>query len=347
MGWFPLCATVSMVITVHGHRGVGDPRPGPVRHRLHRRRVGASAVRRAAETPPRCAKLLSEDDLPDLAISDVRIAGQESGLRFDINTSEPDMEKVQQARSPKCSATSWPATPWTFTPPTVIEAKATETRRTTPPANRPKTAPPKGSRRRKRPRRKKPPGSGAAECREEAGPVAEQGPIAPRLAVEHDAGGGRPEAVMLAMADEPAEDRHEKPVGGQTGRREAGGAKRPPVEPVAVPSQSKAGPAQAGDARREAREGQGRRGRKAEPSSPWKPAPIRSSAEPSSHLTFKLELNHGAVEQLVNSAIEAAKLASQSLTFSVSNADYTAGDQPAYQEWDLKIMRRPRRPKAC
>ena len=55
MGWFRYCVTVSVLITmmaivVSFYRG-----QGPVRHRLHRRRLGAGAVRQAARHRPKCA----------------------------------------------------------------------------------------------------------------------------------------------------------------------------------------------------------------------------------------------------------------------------------------------------
>ncbi len=64
------------------------------------------------------------------------------------------------------------------------------------------------------------------------------------------------------------------------------------------------------------------------------------------HLTFKLDVNYGSVEELIKGAIDAANLSSESVSFRLSNAEYTEGDTKAYKEWDLKIMLPPEKTQA-
>jgi len=52
MGWFPYCLTASLMITVMAVVVSILPRPGSVRHRLHRRHFGAGPVQRAARYRP-------------------------------------------------------------------------------------------------------------------------------------------------------------------------------------------------------------------------------------------------------------------------------------------------------
>ena len=59
MGWFPYCLTASILITVMAIVVSFDPRQGPVRHRLHRRRVGAGGVRPNRRIRRKVRELLS------------------------------------------------------------------------------------------------------------------------------------------------------------------------------------------------------------------------------------------------------------------------------------------------
>ncbi len=60
--------------------------------------TGGISVQALFNEPQDTAKVrqLLQDRLPDLAISDVRVQNEQAGLRFDINTSERDMDKVKQ-----------------------------------------------------------------------------------------------------------------------------------------------------------------------------------------------------------------------------------------------------------
>ncbi len=82
----------------HGDRGLVHSRSRFVRHRLHRRRFGASGIQGAAGSRLCTAPLEKQPEkqrLPDLAINDVQMAGQPRYLQFLINTSESDPAKVQ------------------------------------------------------------------------------------------------------------------------------------------------------------------------------------------------------------------------------------------------------------
>ena len=65
-----------------------------------------------------------------------------------------------------------------------------------------------------------------------------------------------------------------------------------------------------------------------------------------SRLTFKVPLNQLAVKQLITSAIEANKLAPESVPFQVSRPDFVEGDNAKYNEWDLKVLLPPAKAEA-
>jgi SecD/SecF fusion protein len=93
MSWFPACATFSVLITVLGlavavYRGVGlfdiDFTGGVSVQALFTGPQSIGDVRRKVE------------DLPDVAVSNVRVEGESEDRRFLIDTSEADSEKVKE-----------------------------------------------------------------------------------------------------------------------------------------------------------------------------------------------------------------------------------------------------------
>ena len=341
MGWFPLAATVSVAITIMAIavsviRGQGlfdiDFTGGVSVQALFNEKQDIGQVRDALS-----------NRLSDLAISDVRIAGQEPGLRFEINTSEQELAKVRSTLS-DVFGDKLARNAVSFTAPAVIEAKAKETPPVNESASPKEAAPPKEEAPAKEtaPPKEAAPAPESPEKKPAESPNKDQSrrdlPSRTLLAAAD------PEAVLLAMADDqPAAEKPaaEEPAAARAAAEKAA-AERPAAEPVAVPSRSKAQaprkqalPAEAATTA----------------TSPPIEKPLDIGPDPFlggslSQLTFKLELNYGAVEQLIASAIETAKLSSESLSFHLSNAEYAEGDQRAYKEWDLKIMLLPEKTEA-
>ena len=130
MGWFPVCLTASILITVMAigvsiYRGQGlfdiDFTGGTMVQAVFNQPQDTGQVRRLLEKDGR---------LPDLAISDVRVAvegvQEPQGLRFDIDTSEPNLNKVKRALS-EVFGDKLAHNVVTFTAPKVIEGAAKET----------------------------------------------------------------------------------------------------------------------------------------------------------------------------------------------------------------------------
>jgi SecD/SecF fusion protein len=325
MGWFPLCASVSvaitlMAITVSVIRGQGlfdiDFTGG----------VSVQALFNEKQDTGQVRELLG-NRLPDLAISDVRIANQEPGLRFEINTSEQKLPVVMNTLS-EVFGDKLARNAANFTAPALIEAKAKET-----PVNG--SAAPK----------KEAPATDAPEKKPPESPNKDQSrndlPSRTLLAAA-DA-----DSVLLAMADDKPAD--EKPAAEKPAAEKAAAEKpadvpviQPAVSPAAaesvvVPSHSKAQ-----TPRKQATPAAGLDlGKTPATEKPLDVGPDPFAGGSLSHLTFDLELNHGAVEQLMASAIETAKVSAESPSFSLSNPEYTEGDQRAYKEWDLKILLSP------
>ncbi|MEN6558698.1 MAG: protein translocase subunit SecD [Thermoguttaceae bacterium] len=97
MHWFRYCLTGSIIVTVMAiavafYRGQGL---------FDIDFTGGVSVQAYFEKPQDTAYVRDalRDKLPDLAISDVQLAGEQKGLRFLINTSQSDMDKVRSVLS--------------------------------------------------------------------------------------------------------------------------------------------------------------------------------------------------------------------------------------------------------
>jgi SecD/SecF fusion protein len=93
MGWFPYCLVGSILVTVMAivvsfYRGQGL---------FDIDFTGGISVQALFDQPQDTAMVRNKltNRLPDVAVSDVRIEGEAPGLRFEIDTSESDMEKVK------------------------------------------------------------------------------------------------------------------------------------------------------------------------------------------------------------------------------------------------------------
>jgi len=93
MRLFPVTASISVVVILASllvayWRGVGL---------FDIDFTGGVSVQAVFHQPQDSGELRKQlQDLPDLAISDVQLAGDEPGTRFMLNTSEPDLDKVEQ-----------------------------------------------------------------------------------------------------------------------------------------------------------------------------------------------------------------------------------------------------------
>ncbi len=344
MGWFPLCATLSTAVTVMAIvvsviRGQGlfdiDFTGGVSVQAMFNQPQDTGEVRRLLSEGPQA------DRLPDLAISDVRVTGEDAGLRFEINTSERDLANVKRALS-DAFGDKLARNTVNFTEPATIEAVAK------------KVPPPKE----KTPDKETPAAKEAAPAKETP-PATEppkKEPAEPRkkdqsrldLPAHTLLAAANPESVVLALADdkpasEPAaaeKSASKEPAKDQAAAKEKAAEAPAPAkaEPVAVP-QSKTGPRKPSPL--EALE----KGK-----APVAEKPVVTGPDPYvggslAHLTFKLPLNYQAAEQLITSAIEAAKLPSETTSFRLSNPGYVEGDATAYKEWDLKVMLPPKTAK--
>ncbi len=305
MRLFPYTLTASILITVMAiavsvHRGKGL---------FDIDFTGGVSVQALFDKPQDTADVrnLLTDKLPDLAVSDVRVANEAQGLRFVINTSEPELAKVKselwQVFGDKLARNAVK-----FTEPKVIEAAA----KSAPPATAAPEEKPAEPAKNDQSRRDLPPST--------------------MLAL---AGGN---SLAIALADGPAKAALVQPAAEPPLAKEKAAEEPAPAKPVEVPRPKtvprKPLPSETME------KGQGGAAEKPAPG----PDPYAGGSR--AKLTFGLNVNHQAVEQLIASAMDAAKLAPESAPFQLLNSKYVEGDNTAYAEWDLKIMLPPEKAKA-
>jgi SecD/SecF fusion protein len=299
MGWFPLCATVSTLITIMAIvvsiiRGPGlfdiDFTGGTSVQALFTKPQDTGQVRRLLE---------KEGHLPDLAISDVRVADEQEGLRFDINTSEAELPKVKETLS-KVFTDKLARNAVNYTEPKLIEAAA----RAAPPA--------------KEPPKEKP----AAESPKK-GQTRLDLPSNSMLALADGKAAGQLSGAILAMAADDAAPAKPAPAKPKAAEKPA------PAKPVetlparAVPRKPLPSEAVVKD-------------QAAKEEKPVGPNPFAGWAE--TQLKFQLPLNYRAVEQLITDGAEAIGITTESMAVNVSNPKYVEGDLTAFKEWDVKLM---------
>jgi len=150
MGWFPYTATASVLITVlaivvAAYRGPGlfdiDFTGGVSVQAVFDKPQDTGEVRDMLNSQPEA------DRLPDLAVSDVQLAGEPRGLRFVINTSDRDLDRVQHELN-KVFGDKLARNSVEYTLPTIVQPaakkpaepggeKAVGEKKTTPPAEKP------------------------------------------------------------------------------------------------------------------------------------------------------------------------------------------------------------------
>jgi SecD/SecF fusion protein len=312
MGWFRYCLVGSILVTVMAivvafYRGTGL---------FDIDFTGGISVQALFDQPqdPAMVRAKLTDRLPDVAVSDVHLGGEPQGLRFDIDTSESDMDKVKRVLS-EAFGDKLARNTVTFSKPALVEATGRGPGEAAPP--KPAEAPKKSQSRRDLPQHS-------------------------LLAM---AGGN---SLSVALADAPQKSAPAKPKGtGETPVAPAKGTGGTPVAPAKPPVAEKLTPAQPVEVPRPktaprkplpAETQPKARGGAAERPAAG-PDPYAGGSQ--SRLTFKVALNQLAVKQLIISAIEANKLAPEAVPFQVSRPDFVEGDNAKYKQWDLKVLLPP------
>ena len=131
MGWFPYCITASILITVMAigvsfYRGTGL---------FDIDFTGGISVQALFDQPqdPAIVREKLANRLEDVAVSDVRIADEKPGLRFEINTSESDMDKVKKVLT-DAFGNKLARNTVSFSKPKLVEATSPGASKTPPPA---------------------------------------------------------------------------------------------------------------------------------------------------------------------------------------------------------------------
>ena len=317
MGWFPYCITASILITVMAigvsfYRGTGL---------FDIDFTGGISVQALFDQPqdPAIVREKLANRLEDVAVSDVRIADEKPGLRFEINTSESDMDKVKKVLT-DAFGNKLARNTVSFSKPKLVEATSPGASKTPPPA-KPAEVPKK------------------SQSRNDL----------PQNTLLAMAGGN---SLTLALADAPAKDKGAtatppaKNTGGTpvapAAKPAAPAAKAPALVPAA-PAQTPAPPAQT--------PAKSTGGTPVAPAAPKQPSPAETPEKPAgpdpyaggaqTTLTFKESLNQLAVKQLVTLAIEANKLSPDSVAFQVSRPDFVDGDNAKHTDWEVKLLLPP------
>ncbi len=347
MHWFPLCASASILITVLGlavafHRGKGlfdiDFTGGVSVQAQFTQPQAPGAVRDALRGLPKA------EQLPDLAVSDVRTSQTAAGLQFVVNTSEPDLGTVQRTLA-KVFGDKLARNEMTFSQPTLVQAPAkaaaAKPAAATAPAAEKKSAAPSA-------------GKVKPEHESAALPAAPAKPAAAKPASEKSKAGPLPAAPpkkpqtgslsrtdrwlamaghdlsFLALADAPAEKPAAKSDGASNKKPEAKAAPTatrptPPTSSAKTP----AGPAAAG---------QQNRSSEAEAET----AAAASFAGGSrSKLTFQTKLDYKAVEDLMNEAAASTGVSHEAVRLQLFNPEYVEGEAKRFADWTVMMQLPP------
>jgi SecD/SecF fusion protein len=304
MGAFRYCLTASVLVTVISlavafHRG---------QSLFDIDFTGGTSVQALFAEPQDTGKVrkLLSDKLSDLAVSDVQIAGEEKGLRFNINTSERNLQAVKDELSTVFGKELTRNAVTIVGEPKLIEGPAKGVPAVEDKAKQAKPAdvpPPKQSR--------------------------NDLPNNSMLAFAGD------DAMALALADEPAKPAADKPAADKP----AAAAKPAEKTPPAAAPAAKAGPHKASPIA-EAKP----QDAKAEKPAVVAPDPFVGGT--AVQLKFKEKIHYRALDQLLKTAMEGLKIVPETVMFQVSNAQFVEGDMTTYDEWNVKILLPPDKTKA-
>jgi SecD/SecF fusion protein len=311
MAWFPAAATFSVLITVAGifvafHRGQGildiDFTGGVAIQTVFRSPQKVDVVRDAME----------RSGLGDVAVTDIRVEGEQAPREFMINTSEPDKDKVQEVlrkafgdKLKTNSVTVSPLAAVTAPKPPPAPAKPSAKAVATPPAKpAAKEEKPAPKEEKPKPKEEKPAEKHARNDLPPASLLALAGPLA------------------LADVQPAAADKAKAAAPGDAKQSSATAAKAP-AAPTALPATR---PAEASAAA----------------ATPAVEDPYLGGSQ--TKLEFDLKVSHKTAEDMVTRALEdnesALKIRVAQVPFELTNPDYSEGDAP-YKSWNLKIKLPP------
>ena len=375
MSWFPVCATASILITVLGlavafHRGKGlfdiDFTGG----------VSVQAQFNQPQDTGMVRQLLSQlpaaERLPDLAVSDVRTSQSAAGLQFVINTSEPDLKKVQQTVA-KVFGDKLARNEMTFSPLVLVQAPAkVESSKTEPAKPEAAKAAPAANKPGKPPaeKAKTPPSQPGKEApapakTPEAKPAAEKPKSSPPPAApqkKSQTRDDRPTDRWLAMAghdlgflaltdapaDQPQTTAPAKPSAtaapppAKAANAPVAGEK-PSVTPAQAPAAEKPTAAPPGETPAQAPAA----GEAAAPENTPAEADAEAAAAASfaggskCTLTFQTKLDYKAVEDLINEAATTANVSSEAVRMQLFNPGYVEGEAKPFAEWTIMLQLPP------
>jgi len=338
MKWFPACATFSVLITVLGlavafyryYRGDGlfdiDFTGGVSVQALFTKPQDIGVVRQRTES------------LPDVTVNDVRLADEEPGERFLINTSNPELDDVKkdlwhefgkELRSNQMTVSGLTAIP--EAPPASAEK---------PPPEKPAPA--------AKPPVEKPEQKPAAKSAQKPAEKSKDQTLWRRSDLPPD--------TMLAMAgpltgllargdtpppkepDQKAKPSAEKPAAKPSAEKPA---EKPEAKPPAEKPQTKPPP---GKPEVEPKE---ETAEKPEEEPEAKPSPGLPAAKPraadllaggtQAELSFHFKVDYNSVENLVKKALAATGLAPGDTPFELTNPEYVERDTTPYDHWTLRI----------
>lgn len=361
MRWFPVTASISLLITIGGfgvalYRGVGL---------FDIDFTGGVSVQTLFKAPQDTGKIRQQlADLPDVAVSEVTLIGETPGKRFVVNTSRQDLDGVQDylkkvygdqlasntmaasgvAKIEAASVTAPPAAtgpalapattdkPAAKQPPATPVVKAQAGAKSEPVAKSPaKTEPAK-------PAPQKPAEKPADKPAAKDKPATKQSRAdlpALSLLASNDLS-----QVLLAQAEKPAASKPaEKPVSKP--------AEKPVEKPAAKPADKTAEKPATKAAEKPAEKA-------AQPASP-KPAetavtgggamvPAEGNLESTfvggtqARLQFGEPVAHDTVQNLLRRGMEAEGINADGVVVDVLNEDYRPGQSAAFPAWDVKIQ---------
>lgn len=334
MGAFPYCLTASVLViamslTLSFYRG---------QSLFDIDFTGGTSVQAQFTEPQKTGDVRERlsGELPDLAVSDVRVTRENEGLRFNINTSESDLQAVKDRVTAVFGDALAHNAVTVVSEPKLIEGPA---KAETPAAAKPEEKPAE-TKPAKQSRNDLPPSSMLALAGDDAMALA----LADEPAAETKPTEAKPaEAVKPVPETEPAEPKpaETKPAeakpAAETKPAETKPAAEPSkAEPVAVPGAKTAPPKPVAA---EAPEKQ----------APEKPAIVERDPftdGSSMKLEFKEKIDYRALLQLFNAAMEALKIDPETVAIEVSTGDFVEGDMTPYSEWNVKIQLPPKDAKA-
>jgi SecD/SecF fusion protein len=315
MGWFRVCATGSLAISImavvlacvrakDGNLFDIDFTGGVSVEALFKDPQKIADIRRTLEK--------DEANLPGVVVSDVRLGDEPQGLRFDINTSQSNLNKVQDELK-RLFADKLKVNSVEIAGLAAIEASKTAPQAEKTPAKPAAAAPAAAT---TTPAATKPPEvKAAAEKQPAAAKKAEAAPSPPAPLPRGGEGSSKP-APPKPTAGKKDQSRYELPPDSMLAM--AGDAPLLLAQTAPPPASQSLVPAGKPVAAAE------------KPLNPFGGGSI-------AHLKFAVEVNHKTVEEMVTTALARLKL--ESTSFDVTNPDpkYEEGDATAYRAWDLKL----------